>query len=59
MTFIDFSFSWMSFFCVMELPFLKFMKYMITEKSDRAKAVKKLWSEQVVDILYSLLDSLD
>jgi len=29
------------------------MRYMLTEKSERAKAVKKLWSGHVIDILKS------
>lgn len=38
----DFSFSSISFFCVMVLPFLKFIRYITIEKSFSAKAVKKL-----------------
>ena len=38
----DFLFSRLSFSFVMELPFLKFIKYMLTELSSREKAVKKL-----------------
>jgi len=37
----DFLFSRLSFSFVMELPFLKFMRYMFTEWSIREKAVKK------------------
>ena len=50
----DFLFSRVSFSFVIELPFLKFIRYMFTLLSWRAKAVKKLWSGQVVEILYSL-----
>lgn len=56
--FIDFSFSSISFFWVMVLPFLKFIRYIMIEKSFRANAVKKLWSEQVVDMRYSRCSSL-
>lgn len=42
MIFNDFLFSRFSFSFVMELPFLKFIKYMFTEWSNREKAVKKL-----------------
>lgn len=37
----DFLFSRFSFSLVMELPFLKFIKYMFTEWSIRENAVKK------------------
>ena len=50
----DFLFSRVSFSFVIELPFLKFIKYIFTLKSRRAKAVKKLWSGHVVEMLYSL-----
>ena len=50
----DFLFSKVSFSFVIELPFLKFIKYIFTLKSCRANAVKKLWSGQVVEILYIL-----
>ena len=57
--FIDLRFSSFNFFLVIVLPFLKFIKYKLTEKSFKAKAVKKLWSAHVRDILnyleYSLL----
>ena len=60
--FIDLRFSSFSFFLVIVLPFLKFIKYKLTEKSFKAKAVKKLWSAHVRDILnyleYSLLTCL-
>jgi len=38
----DFLFSAFSLSRVIELPFLKFMRYMLTEKSLSAKEVKKL-----------------
>ena len=38
--FNDFLFSKVSFSFVIELPFLKFIKYIFTEKSSRANAVK-------------------
>jgi hypothetical protein len=38
----DFLFSRLSFSLVIELPFLKFMRYMLTEPSRSEKAVKKL-----------------
>lgn len=38
----DFLFSRFSFSLVMELPFLKFIRYMFTEWSIKEKAVKKL-----------------
>ena len=53
-----FSFSRISFFLWMELPFLKFIKYILTEKSASEKAVKKVWSEHVVDILKFLFESM-
>ena len=46
--FKDLLFSFYSFSFVIWLPFLKFIKYMFTEKSFRAKAVKKLWSGHVI-----------
>lgn len=56
--FCELAFSAMSFLSVMELPFLKFMKYITTVKSCRAKAVKNDWSWHVVDIRYNLFTSL-
>lgn len=44
----DFLFSRLSFSLVIELPFLKFIRYMLTELSNREKAVKKLWSAHVI-----------
>lgn len=44
----DFLFSRFSFSFVIELPFLKFIRYMFTVWSRRLKAVKKLWSAQVI-----------
>jgi hypothetical protein len=38
----DFLFSRLSFSLVMELPFLKFIKYILTELSSSENAVKKL-----------------
>jgi hypothetical protein len=38
----DFLFSSPSFSLVIELPFLKFIRYILTEWSIREKAVKKL-----------------
>ena len=44
----DFLFSRLSFSLVIELPFLKFIRYIFTELSKREKAVKKLWSAHVI-----------
>ena len=44
----DFLFSRFNFSFVMELPFLKFIKYMFTVWSMRENAVKKDWSAQVI-----------
>lgn len=44
----DFLFSRFSFSFVIELPFLKFIRYMFTVWSRRLNAVKKLWSAQVI-----------
>jgi hypothetical protein len=41
-SFRDFLFSIDNFSFVIELPFLKFIRYIFTEKSFREKAVKKL-----------------
>ena len=54
MSFSDFLFSIANFSFVIELPFLKFIRYMFTEKSFRLKAVKNDWSGQVFDMLYFL-----
>ena len=56
-TLTDFLFSAFSLSLEMELPFLKFIRYKFTEKSLSAKAVKKLWSQQVVEILNILFTS--
>ena len=42
MIFSDFLFSRFNFSFVIELPFLKFIRYILTEKSSSANAVKKL-----------------
>ena len=57
MTLSDFLFSAFNFSFEIELPFLKFIRYKFTEKSFSANAVKKLWSQHVVEILNILLMS--
>ena len=57
MTLSDFLFSALSFSFEMALPFLKFIRYRFTEKSLSAKAVKKLWSQQVVEMRNILFTS--
>ena len=47
----DFLFSRLSFSLVIELPFLKFIRYIFTVWSSNEKAVKKLWSAHVMEIL--------
>ena len=46
----DFLFSAFNLSFEIALPFLKFIRYRFTEKSFRANAVKKLWSQHVVEI---------
>ena len=50
MIFRLFLFSKFNFSFVMLEPFLKFIKYMLTEQSIKVKAVKKLWSAHVVEM---------
>ena len=53
-----FLFSRFNFSLVILEPFLKFIRYIFTDPSIKVKAVKKLWSAQVIEIRYSLVESV-